>query len=120
MGASSVTGTGVGASNKYTQRDLAILANGPSILITGRALVEGNLSPPSNTGSVTFNTPLDGNSDNYVVMVTSINGGGAYIIDFDNNDDDNFSGFSFGVDSEEETEVMYMVAKIGVKAKILN
>lgn len=59
MGASSVTGSGSGGSNKLTTTELAILANGPSILIAGTILdVDGGVSsPPSTSGTVRFATP---------------------------------------------------------------
>lgn len=48
MGASSVTGKGIGSSNKLTVKELAIAANGPQIYFSGIITSAGvTLSPPS-------------------------------------------------------------------------
>lgn len=128
MGASSVTGAGSGSSGKLTLNDLSQLANGPTILIAGIASTgtgELSESPPSETsGTVTFPKPLPGNGNGdpgscYVVMLTTLNGGYAYVTDMDDQDldgdevDDHFTGFSFTADSE--CDVMYIVAKVGIR-----
>lgn len=116
MGASSVTGTGLGTSGKFTTTELAILANGPNILITGVVESEdNNSSPPSSGNNIVFPEPLEGGAENYVVLLTTQNGGYAYISENDEDDDGNFTGFSFM--TESECTLMYLVAKIGVKSK---
>lgn len=131
MGASSVTGvSGTGTSGKLTTNELSQLANGPSILIAGIASTgtggDPESSPPSDpTGTVTFPRPLPGNGNGdpgscYCVILTTLNGGYAYVTDMDDQDldgdevDDHFTGFSFI--AEEECDVMYIVTKIGIRA----
>lgn len=132
MGASSVTGvSGAGTSGKLTTNELSQLANGPTILISGIASTTYSDSSPSssppmyNSGTVVFPKPLPGNGNGdpascYCVIITTINGGYAYIIDLDDQDldgddvDDHFTGFSFT--AESECDVMYIVTKIGIRA----
>lgn len=113
MGASSVTGSGEGSAGTITGKELAILANGPSIIFTGIAeAVDSNMSPPSVSNTVVFPYPLAGEADDYVVMLTSLNAGSVYISDRDESDT-HFTGFSFV--AEAEGYVMYLVAKVGMK-----
>lgn len=82
------------------------------IQLTGT--VEAGLLPTSppqpGWNSVTFPKPLTGGSENYVVMITTMNGGSAYVSDtYEVNG--NFSGFSFI--AETDCTLMYMVAKVG-------
>lgn len=117
MSASSVTGTGPGASDKVTTKELATAYNGPTILIAGIAEGTGSLtptSPPADISSVTFPNPLPGSADKYCVILTTVNGGLAYIAELFEDDDENFSGFSFL--TEAECDTMYIVVKRGVKA----
>lgn len=119
MGASSVTGKGVGSSNKATVKDLAIAANGPTIHLSGIINSAGmTLSPPSSPPSIlndfVFPYPLSGNATNYVVMLTTVNGGYAYVSDLNENDDGDFIGFSYV--TEAECDLMYMVVSCGIKA----
>lgn len=114
MGAQSVTGTGAGASNKLTTKELSALANGPAVQIAG--VVESTdsiLSSPPTPGvnSVTFPRALTGGSENYIVLLTTLNGGLSYVTDMDEDANGNFSGFSFS--TESECTLMYMVVKIG-------
>jgi hypothetical protein len=116
MAASSVTGTGPGASNKVTTKQLAVLANGPTILIAGTVeAAEVVSSPPTNGGTITFPEVLAGSSDDYVVLLTTQNGGSAYVSAM-HEVSGNFSGFTYV--TEEECTAMYMVTKCGYKAKI--
>ena len=118
MGASSVTGVGPGASNKLTGKDLAILANGPAILMSGKAtliLDEEVASPPTYVYSVTFPEPLSGGFDAYNVMLT-VEGGDVPAISANEDDDSNFTGFT--LTSEEEVDVMYMVVRNGFRASV--
>lgn len=117
MSASSVTGSGVGASRKPTSNELAILANGPNIIFTGLIeATDGIASPPITLASVVFNYPLPGGADNYVVLLTTINAGYAYVADRDEDGEGNFTGFS--VIAEEDGTVMYLVAKVGQRPNL--
>lgn len=118
MGASSVTGTGIGSSNKRTVEQLAILSNGPEILITGiiacRAIDDSPpSSPPLGNSLVSFPKPFVGSGENYVVLLTPISGSYAYVVDKNDNEDGNFESFSLV--SDVDCDVMYMVAKIGIR-----
>ena len=124
MGATTATGTeaGPGASNKPTTTELAIQANGPKIVFTGIVDSSGGgesppSSPPAATNTVSFPYSLIGGMDKYVILLTSVNGGDAYVSDRDEDEDGNFIGFSFV--SEVEGLVMYLVAEVGVKPNIL-
>lgn len=120
MGASSVTGvSGPGASKKYTTKELAILSNGPIIQVAGT--VESDVvpsSPPSESGTVTFPEPLQGPASNYVIMLTTRNGGNAYVNQMFEDDNDNFTGFNFV--TEADCTVMYTVINTGFKPNIIN
>lgn len=111
MAASSVSGTGPGDSNKPNTSDLASFVNGPLIVATGYAESAEAASPPSSTNAVTFPVPLPGGVENYVIMLTTQNGGYVYVSDTDEDEEGNFTGFSFL--TEEDCSVMYMVAKVG-------
>lgn len=114
MGASSVTGvSGPGVSGKATLNQLSVLANGPSILLSGAAEAETPLSPDGFGGSVTFPQPLAGAASGYVVILTSENAGSAQVIG-KSESGGNFVGFAFAADSEGE--VNYIVAKKGIRA----
>lgn len=122
MGASSVTGTGLGSSDKATVNDLSRWANGPTIFLSGIVeTVESDvLSPPTPVATVTLPTPLPGLGEDYVVILTTLSGGAAYVWDMDDddldgdNEDDHFVGFSIA--SESECDVMYLVTKVGQRA----
>ncbi len=117
MGATSVTGVGSGTSRKLTTNELSVLANGPSIIFTGLVeATEGVSSPPTPANFVDFPYPLAGGMDQYVVMLTTINAGSAHVADRDEDDDGNFTGFTFV--AESEGTVMYLVAKIGQRPNI--
>lgn len=112
MGASSVTGVGIGDSNKFTTKELSILANAPAIVAAGHVESTAVMSsPPSNGNTVEFPNPLQGSASNYVVMLTSQNGGIAYVNELNENDDGNFTGFSFV--TEADCNLMYLVANAG-------
>jgi len=117
MAATSVTGTGQGEAGKRTAGELASLAVGPSIIFSG--IIEGEetpSSPPSSAfNTVVFPYELAGGANAYVVMLTTISGGAAYVVDKDE-DDGNFIGFTFSV--EQNSEVMYLVAKVGVRPNL--
>lgn len=119
MSATTTQGTGAGDSRKWTTNELSILANGPSIIFSGLAeYADIPTSPPSTSNSVTFPYALPGGADKYIVMLTSINGGATYVVDRDEDSDGNFTGFTFGVESD--SVVMYMVAKVGARPNIWN
>jgi hypothetical protein len=113
---SSVTGQGLGAAGKFTTTELSILANAPSIIFSGITETTGLMSPPVSTNNVVFPYPLPGGMDKYVVLLTTINGGVVYVSDRDEDDDGNFTGFSFV--SESDGDVMYLVAKVGVRPQL--
>lgn len=121
MTASSVTGRGQGASDKLTTKELAALAVGPSIYAAG--VVAGTTiasSPPpddgTTSGRVTFPTPLPGGSDQYVILLTSLNGGAAYVAVMNDDDDGNFASFIVSV--ETDSDVMYLVVKKGFRPNV--
>lgn len=117
MGATTSQGVGHGDSNRTTTKELAILANSPAIIFTGIAEAVDNLSsPPSITNTVVFPYALSGGAENYVVLLTTINGGSVYVSDTDEDGDGNFTGFSFI--SEAECSVMYLVSKVGFRPNI--
>lgn len=114
MAAQSVTGSGLGSSGKLTSKELATLAMGPSIQIAGTIQTEDGVgsSPPSpEVNSVTFPKALNGGSENYAVILTTLNGGVSYVTNLDEDDDGNFSGFSFA--TESDCTLMYIVVKVG-------
>lgn len=114
MGASSITGVGQGASNKLTTKELSILAKAPTIVVAGHAESDGgNMSPPSYGNSVTFPNPLEGGTENYVVMLTTQNGGYAYVNEMNEDSDGNFTDFSFI--TESDCTLMYIVSKTGIR-----
>lgn len=114
MGATSVTGKGQGASDKPTLADLAIAANGPTIMIADIHTLtsEGITSPPSVNTTVRF-PPLAGGADKYVVSLTTHGGGSVFINEFIENDNGDFIGFS--VVAESEGFLHYLVVKKGYK-----
>ncbi len=120
MGASSVSGKGSGNSAKLTTTELAILANGPSILIAGSVQVNGSngsppTSPPTSGAIVKFPTPFEGSSDDYVVILTAQNSTDTYVSSM-NEVNGNFSGFN--VVTGYDCEVMYIVTRKGIRAKL--
>lgn len=120
MSASTVSGKGIGSSSKLTTTELAILANGPSILIAGSVEVNGTsgsppASPPSSGGTVRFSSPLDGTADNYVVILTAQNSTNTFVASM-NESNGNFIGFS--IITDYDCEVMYIVTKKGIRAKL--
>jgi hypothetical protein len=120
MPASSTTGTGQGFTPALTNKELTNIRNqNPQIVLCGYAesLPIENASPPAEVGYVYFPYSLVGDSTHYVVMLTTIRGGNAYVVEmYEETDGDSstgigsFSGFS--LTSEEECDVMYMVVKI--------
>lgn len=117
MSASSVTGIGHGAAGKYYVPELANFANGPAIHLAGAVDVDDSVmsSPPSESvGVVRFPKSLPGSSDNYVVMLTALNGVGVYVAVLLEDADNNFSGFiASAVDGE--CIAMYMVVSKGMR-----
>jgi len=114
MGAQSATGTGLGSSKKVTTKELAILANAPSILVADAVdLSDGVSSPPTPSARIVLTNPLPGSHVNYVVMITSLNAGTVYVSDMSDNDNDNFSEFS--VIGEAEGSCMYFISKVGIR-----
>jgi hypothetical protein len=122
MTASSATGVGAGSSNKPTSGQLATLANGPKVYFSGKTssdVSEPPSSPPSNnTGSVVFPYSLPGGFSNYVVILTSLNGGSAYVVDYSEDEENNFTGFSFI--TESSCDLMYVVIDTGVRPVVVS
>lgn len=123
MGASSTTGvSGVGDSNQATTKDLSRWELGPQILLAGIATsieLDASASPPSYGGTVILPEPLLGLGEEHVVLLTTLNGGAAYIVDMNDEDldgddeDDHFTEFTFRTDSD--CDVMYIVTKVGIR-----
>lgn len=115
MGASSVTGKGHGSAHKSfkpTLVGLNAISNGPNVCIAGYAesgVSDG--SSPATGNLIVFSQPLPGNSDNYVVLITTLNGGHGYVTDMDENENGDFVGFTFI--TEAECTIMYMITKVG-------
>ena len=116
MGATSVDGTGPGISTRPTITKIQTLMNAPAIYAAGYIeAVEDDIptSPPSTGNEIEFDPPFEGPSSRYVVMLTTLNGGYAYVYDMDEDVDGNFNSFSFI--SESAGTVMYMVVKVGTR-----
>jgi hypothetical protein len=116
MGANSATGTGAGAAQTKTAKELAMLANAPTIIFSGYVENLVIASPASGLGSVTFPYPLPGGASKYVVIATSLNAGSVYVANLEEDDDENFTGFT--VVAETDGDVMYMVSKVGSRPNI--
>jgi hypothetical protein len=121
MGASSVTGRGKGSAKRNTSRESSLLNNGPIVIMAGSIDTDTNTilpsSPPDNalTATVTFPYALKGRATNYVVMLTTQNGGKAQVTNMIENDNNDFSGFSVSVESG--CDLMYMVVRSGVRPR---
>lgn len=116
MSSTSSTGKGQGASDKFNTNQLNILANAPSIIFTGIIEAEeGITSPPSVSSTVTFPYALEGAASNYVVLLTTINGGYAYVTALHETSGD-FTGFSCTV--EADCSLMYLVSKVGIRPNL--
>jgi len=109
-----VTGVGLGNSRKVSTKELAPLANGPHILVVGRAELEEDLmvNPPVPTATIVLSTPLPYVYQNYVVLITGLNTGTIYIASLTNDDDNKFS--EFRVIGESEGTCMYMILSNGL------
>jgi hypothetical protein len=116
MSATTSQGTGHGVAVKPTINELATLVNtGPNILFTGIVASGGVSSPPVETGVVVFPYALTGAANQYVILLTTLNGGKAYVSDVSETE----SGFlGFTCIAESECDVMYMVATIGARPLI--
>lgn len=118
MSATTSQGTGHGAADKPTINELATLINtGPNVIFTGIVASGATLtSPPADQGVVVFPYTLTGGADNYVILLTSLNGGMVYISARDTDEEGNFFGFS--CIAESECDVMYMVATVGSRPQV--
>jgi len=112
MSASSVTGVGAGEAGKHTTRELSILSNAPSIYLVG-AVASTEIAPGVYGGTVLLPTPLPGVAEDYVVILTTLRAGWAQIQALDGTPTE-FTSFDFRTDNESD-EVMYIVAKRGVR-----
>lgn len=116
MAASSTTGKGPGSCNKPTTKELAAIVNGPLTIMTGIVTSDGiPSSPPGTQSIVRFEQPLTNDADSYVVLLTPLNGTGAYVAQRYESGG-KFSGFM--VATEDECDVFYLVAPVGLKPKI--
>lgn len=115
MGATSVTGLGLGSCGKPTMKELSSLHQGPDIIFTGiTAASEVPSSPPSSGfNEVILPYVLEGGADKYVVLLTSIGGGDVFVAEMNEDDDGNLIGFT--ITAEADCDVMYLVAKVGTK-----
>ena len=118
MAASSSTGRGIGLANSLDIMELnSIARGGPNLIFTGISEGESLVtSPPGGNNNILFPYKLPGGSSNYVVILTSLNGGYSYVSSKSEDDDGYFTGFSFIVESDGE--IMYMVATIGSKPQV--
>lgn len=103
---------------------LSLGTNDSKILLCGIATADESSSPPSSppspgaVGTVEFETPFPGLGEEHCVILTTLNGGSAYVIDMDDRDldgddeDDHFTGFSFL--AENNCSVMFIVLKADV------
>lgn len=114
MAAQSATGTGTGASNKFTTKELSVLANGLNILEAGRIQLITPPSPP--TAIVKLTNTLPGSYTDYTVLITGLSTGAIYIESLTNDDDGNFS--EFRVVSESEGYCMYVVTRCGINPTV--
>jgi len=114
MTAQSVTGTGTGASNKVTTKELSRFAVGPNIVIAAShtAKIVSNISPPGNGGLVTLPTTLMGSPSNYMIVFNDNN---IYVADTNVDDKGNFIAFTCYGASYEGQEFDYMIIKKGVR-----
>lgn len=94
------------------------MANSPSILAAGMVgtAVIPFLSPATYGGEVVFPTALPGDADKYCILLTTLNGGYAYVSDRSESGG-NFTGFSFRVESE--CDCMYLVVRSGFRFNIV-
>lgn len=117
MAATTSQGTGAGAADKPSINELATLVNvGPNIIFAGSVESGAALSsPPAQLGVVVFPYTLAGDSSEYVILLTTINGGYAYVAAV-NESEDGFRGFTCL--AESECTVMYMVASVGTRPQL--
>lgn len=116
MGATSATGvSGFGDSGKATTNKLSIWANGPQILASGIVETDsvGPTSPPSSLAEVSLPIPLPGTEDDYCIMLTTKNGGVAYVVSVTESGG-NVTGFSLY--SEMDCDVMWIVVPVGFRS----
>jgi len=113
MGASSTTGvSGAGDSNKATVKHLSRWALGPQIILAGIAGCHVESIEGQFIGTVVFPEPLPGSGEEHVVVLTTLNGGTAYVLDMDT-ENDHFTGFITIADND--CDVMYIVTKVGIR-----
>ncbi len=86
----------------------------PQIAGTILDVTGGLSSPPSDTGTVYFATPLEGLANNYVVMLTGVNTANTFVAGYIE-EDGNFIGFT--VVTDDGGDVHYIVTKKGIRAK---
>lgn len=115
MAASSVTGTGPGSVEFYNSQQLTGIVSGPgNIIFSGQAQSEEELmiSPPSNLATVNFQSFLPGVASDYLVFLTTINGGWGQVV---NMFEDGGMVTGFMCMTEFPCTFNYMVIKSGNK-----
>lgn len=117
MGAKSVTGVGgPGTVRNWTTKELATLANAPSILASGKATtaeMDNPVSPERYEAVVTLPIPLPGTANDYVVILTAYQGTSPFIQDYSVSDG-YFRGFTIWTE-EDQIEVNYIVVPVGIR-----
>lgn len=109
MGATSVTGKGIGVGRgkgpKNNRTEFVPLLS-PHVVTAGHCTTSGT------TVTVTFPTPLPGSATNYAVVATAATGTTSHSIAKTTNSDGNFS--SFVLTGANNTAHSYIVVKTGV------
>lgn len=118
MSATSATGTGNGSVRQTSTSELLTNFNSPPNIIFANSIEVTNSlsSPPSSQNTVTFPYTLQGGANNYVVILTTLNAGYAYVSSVEENSDGEFTGFT--AIAESEGTLMYMVVKKGSRISL--
>lgn len=112
MSATSATGTGPGAANKPTSKELATFTNGPITVATGLVTLSiSSLSPGGHGQTVNLPNPLPGGADRYIVLLTPMSDETPWVVGMTDDSDGNFSEFT--IVCSHEIDVMYAVLKRG-------
>lgn len=117
MGATSVTGVGVGSSEKSGLKGPGNLRNHFVPVVSPHVVCAGTVTASSNVLTVTFPTPLSGGGAKYVVMLTvvdsAINASDIVVTAKTDNTDGDFE--SFAIATQDAAQVVdYMVVSKGV------
>lgn len=110
MGASSVTGTGIGSAfpgqkGPGNNRNVFVPSVNPHVIAAGRiALVAGSIT-------ITLPKPLAGSHAKYVILVTGETSAAAYVSTRTNNSDGDFA--SFVITGTGTATVNWMITRVG-------